>query len=86
MGCGLMVAILKGISMQGIVLNWKTDIWIPLIIVIGSIGTIRLTKWGRWISYLVSFFFLFSVPIGTFLGGFMIWHLTKYRAKFCRWY
>ena len=86
LGIAFAVMVIKEIELQGIVLSWKQDIWIPLLFIVSAIGTIRLTKWGRWLSYVTSILCLLGVPIGTIIGGFMIWHLTKYRASFSQWY
>ena len=67
-------------------MNWKTDIWLPVFWLLVSVGTLRRTKWGRWLSYPISSVLLLGVPFGTLLGGFMLWHLTKYRAAFNKWY
>jgi len=64
----------------------EIDVFLPLIVIIISFATIRRIIWGRWASYLVSFMFLFGVPLGTVIGGYMIWHLTKYRSSFNRWH
>ncbi len=86
LGLGVIVAALNEIEINGIVLNWKYDIWAPIFIMIIALATIRKTKWGRWLSYPFSIVILIGVPVGTILGGFMLWHLTKYRAAFTRWY
>jgi hypothetical protein len=83
---GMVVAIVNGSKIGSITLNIKEDIWFPILIAVIAIATIRRTKWGRWLSYMLSFFVMLGVPIGTFLGGFMVWHLTKYRASFNKWY
>lgn len=85
-GVIFIIAVLRGEQIAGTQLEWQNDIWIPLLMIIGALATIRLTKWGRWMSYLVSGLFILGVPIGTMLAFFMIWHLTKYRAAFNRWY
>jgi hypothetical protein len=85
-GLGFLVAAIGGAEVAGIKLEWSTDVWVPLIFVLAAIGTLRRTKWGRWMSYPMSILFLPGVPIGTLLGGFMLWHLTRYRIEFNRWY
>jgi len=86
LGTAFVVAVLSGAEFAGLKLKWHTDIWVPVIIMLAAVGTLRRTKWGRWLSYLVSSFMLVGVPVGTFLGGYMLWHLTKYRAAFNQWY
>ena len=86
LGLVIVIAVLNEVQINGIILNWKYDLWGPIIIMIVALGTIRRTKWGRWFSYILSMIILIGVPIGTIIGGFMLWHLTKYRASFTRWY
>ena len=83
---GMVVAIFNGAKLGPYTLNIKEDIWFPIFIAVIAVATIRRTKWGRWLSYALSFFIMLGVPIGTFVGGFMVWHLTKYRFSFNRWY
>jgi len=84
-GTGLLLAIAMGGSVQGIELMWS-DAWFPALILVAAFGILRRTRWGRWLGYLVSLPLLVGVPIGTMLGGNMIWHLTKFRALFSRLY
>lgn len=85
-GAAAIAAVLSGAEIADVKLDWRTDIWLPATIVLAAIGTLRRTKWGRWLSYVISGFIILGVPIGTFLGGYMLWHLTKYRAAFNKWY
>jgi hypothetical protein len=82
---GFIVAVMTEQSFSGLQLTVESDIWLPLLLLIASIGVIRKTIWGRWFGYLVSIPFVINAPIGTFLGGYMIWHLTKYRHLFKTW-
>jgi hypothetical protein len=84
-GSGLLIAIAMHGSIQGIELGWF-DAWLPVLIVIAGIGILRRTHWGRWLGYIVSLPLLIGVPIGTIIGGYMIWQLTKYRAAFSKGY
>jgi hypothetical protein len=84
-GTGFLVAIVMGGTIQGISLGWP-DAWLPALILAASVGVLRRARWGRWLAYVVSLPLLFGVPIGTILGGYMIWHLTKYRALFSKPY
>ena len=47
-------------------------------------GIAPRTACGRWLGYLASALPFVGIPIGTLLGGLMIWHLTEYRAAFVR--
>jgi hypothetical protein len=85
LGAAVLLAIAMGGSIQGIDLLWS-DAWLPALIVISALGILRRTHWGRWLGYLVSLPLLVGVPLGTILGGYMIWHLTKFRASFSRAY
>jgi hypothetical protein len=84
-GSGFLIAITMHGSVQGIELGWP-DAWVPALIVIAGIGVLRRTRWGRWLGYMVSLPLLFGVPIGTILGGYMIWQLSRHRAAFSRAY
>jgi hypothetical protein len=84
-GSGFLIAIAMHGSVQGIELGWP-DAFLPVLIVFAGIGVIRRTHWGRWLGYLVSLPLLVGVPIGTILGGYMIWQLSRYRAAFSRAY
>lgn len=83
-GAGFIVGILLESEIQGVRLGW-VDAWFAIPLMVIAIGTIRRTKWGRWLMYFVSVISLAGVPIGTLLGWFMIWNLTKYRREFDRW-
>ena len=82
-GVGLLIVIGMGGSIRGIQLGWH-DAWFPILILVTALGVLRRTAWGRWLGYVVSLPLLLGVPIGTILGGYMIWHLTKYRASFSK--
>jgi len=84
-GLGFLIAIGMHGSIQGIELGWP-DAWLPVLIVVAGVGILRRTHWGRWLGYIVSLPLLIGVPIGTILGGYMIWQLTTYRAAFSRAY
>jgi hypothetical protein len=84
-GSGFLIAIAMHGSVQGIELAWS-DAWVPALIVVAGIGILRCTHWGRWLGYVVSLPLLIGVPIGTILGGYMIWQLSKHRAAFSRAY
>ena len=83
-GLGFLGVIASGATLAGFHLRW-VDAWFPLLMAAGGIGTLRRTRWGRWLSYVISAPFLPGVPVGTLIGGFMIWHLTRYRREFTRW-
>tara|TARA_B100000780_G_scaffold262425_1_gene215554 strand:+ start:2750 stop:3064 length:315 start_codon:yes stop_codon:yes gene_type:complete len=81
----IIIAVATEQSINSYQLTPKTDLWAPLFLLLTSIGVYRKTRWGRWFGYLVSLPFVFNAPIGSFLGGYMIWHLTKYRGSFKQW-
>jgi hypothetical protein len=84
-GSGFLIAIAMHGSVQGIELGWP-NAWLPVLIVVAGIGILRRTHWGRWLGYVVSLPLLIGVPIGTILGGYMIWQLTRHRVGFSRTY
>ena len=54
----------------------------PALLALAGLGAILRKQWGRWSCYFFSVIFLLGVPIGTILGGLMIYHLTIYRRQF----
>jgi len=58
------------------------DAVIRALLALGGLGAVLRRQWGRWLCYLFSVIFLLAVPIGTILGGLMIYHLTIYRSQF----
>jgi hypothetical protein len=84
-GLGFLIAIAIGTDVSGQRLRWS-DAWLAVLIFGAGIGVLRRTVWGRWLGYLFSLPLILGVPVGTLLGGFMILHLTRYRAVFTKWY
>jgi hypothetical protein len=80
-GVSLLVVIGLGDSALGMPPSWA-DAVIPVLLIVTGVGVLRRTRWGRWLGYFVSLPLLLGVPIGTLLGGYMIWHLTQYRRHF----
>jgi len=83
LGVALLCACFLGGNVAGVRLQ-PEDAWFPGLLVVGAIGTILRQPWGRWLSYVFSILMLPGVPIGTIIGGLMIYHLTIYRDQF-RW-
>ena len=54
----------------------------PALLALAGLGAILRKQWGRWSCYFFSAILLLGVPIGTILGGLMIYHLTSYRRQF----
>jgi len=57
---------------------------LPALLALGAIGTLLRRQWGRYLSAFFSVILLFAVPIGTLLGGFMLYHLAHNKALFAR--
>jgi predicted MFS family arabinose efflux permease len=72
---------LAGAQMAGQRLEPLTAV-LPGIMALGALGTLRKKNWGRRISYFTSAVILIGVPIGTFIGGFMIYHLNRNKDLF----
>ena len=58
------------------------DLWMPAFLIVAALGAIRRKPWGRWSCYLLSALMLLGVPLGTIIGGLMIYHLTVHRDQF----
>jgi len=57
---------------------------LPVLLASGAIGTLLRRQWGRYLSAFLSVILLFAVPIGTLLGGFMLYHLAHNKVLFAR--
>ena len=55
---------------------------VPGLLALGAVGTLLKKQWGRYLSYFFSVILLVAVPIGTFLGAFMLYHLTHNKDLF----
>ena len=58
------------------------DLWWPILLIIAAVGAILRKPWGRWGCYVFSLLILPGIPLGTIMGGFMIYYLTVYRDQF----
>jgi hypothetical protein len=58
------------------------DLWSPVLLIVAAIGAILRKPWGRWSCYIVSVLMLPGVPLGTMIGGIMIYNLTVHRDQF----
>ena len=56
----------------------------PALMVLGAVGTLLRRQWGRFISYFFSALLLLGVPVGTFLGVYMIARLTRDKDLFVK--
>ena len=57
---------------------------LPALMVLGAVGTLLRRQLGRYISYFFSALLLLGVPIGTFLGVYMIARLTRDKDLFVK--
>lgn len=57
---------------------------LPALLALGAVGTLLRKQWGRYLCGFFSVLLLFAVPIGTLLGGFMLYHLAHNKALFSR--
>ena len=83
LGSGLGIASLAGAEFGPFRLS-AVDAIVPVLLIFGAIGAILRRPWGRWLCYVLSALLLPAVPLGTILGGFMIYYLTVYRDQFRR--
>jgi hypothetical protein len=80
-GLGVAMASMRRAEIAGQQLE-PLDAVVPVVWIVGAVGTLLRKNWGRVASYIFSVVILFGVPIGTLLGGFMIYHLTKHKDLF----
>jgi hypothetical protein len=82
-GAGLVIACFAG-AQTGQVRLSSTDAVFPAVLILAAIGAIRRKSWGRWLCYGFSVLIFPFVPLGTIVGGLMIYHLTVHRDQFGR--
>ena len=82
-GVGLAVACIAGAQIGQIQLS-AVDAFFPLLLIVAAAGAILRKSWGRWLCYAFSVLILPGVPLGTIIGGLMIYHLTVHRDQFRR--
>jgi len=58
------------------------DLWLPGFLIVAAVGAILRKPWGRWSCYILSALMLVGVPLGTIIGGLMIYNLTVHRDQF----
>lgn len=65
--------------------DFRLEVWdaiAPVLLTLAGAGAILRKRWGRWSCYFFSVLLLPGVPIGTLIGGMMLYHLTIYRDQF----
>lgn len=85
LGLACAAAALGRAQVQTIALQPLDAVFFGLLVFAG-IGSVLRKPWGRWLSYFFSVLLLPGVPIGTVVGGLMIYHLTIYRDQFRRFH
>jgi hypothetical protein len=80
-GLVLVVACFAGAQI-GVTRLSAVDAVLPGLLIVAAIGAILRRPWGRWLCYAFSAILLLGAPIGTILGGLMIYHLTIHRDQF----
>jgi hypothetical protein len=82
-GAGLFIACFAGAQIGQVRLS-SIDAVLPAVLILAAVGAIRRKSWGRWLCYGFSVLILPGVPLGTIVGGLMIYHLTIHRDQFGR--
>ena len=87
LGLALVLACLAGaqfeVQFEKVQLS-AVDALFPLLLIVAAVGAILRKPWGRWLCYAFSVLILPGVPLGTIIGGLMIYHLTVHRDQFRR--
>ncbi len=60
------------------------DAFLPGLLIAAAMGAILRRPWGRYLCYIFSVLILPGAPLGTIMGGLMIYHLTAHRRQFRR--
>ena len=82
-GLGLSLACLAEAQIGPVQLS-AADAFPPLLLIVAAVGAILRKPWGRWLCYGFSAVLLVGIPLGTIIGGLMIYHLTVHRDQFRR--
>ena len=82
-GLAAVVACFAG-AQNGPIRLSAVDAVAPGLLIVAGIGAILRRPWGRWLCYGFSMILLLGAPIGTIIGGLMIYHLTIHRDQFRR--
>jgi len=83
-GLALVVACFAGAEIGPMQrLNAIDAIW-PGLLIVAAAGAIFRRPWRRWLCYAFSVLMLPGAPVGTIIGGLMIYHLTVHRDQFRR--
>jgi hypothetical protein len=82
-GLALCLACLAGAQIGPVQLS-AVDAFFPLLLIVAAVGAILRKAWGRWLCYVFSVLMLPAAPLGTIIGGLMIYHLTVHRDQFRR--
>ncbi len=82
-GMGLAVTCFAGAQVGPFRLS-ATDAVLPGLMVAAALGTVLRRPWGRYLCYFFSVLILPAPPLGTVIGGLMIYQLTIYRSQFRR--
>jgi hypothetical protein len=80
-GSGLLIASLAEAQIGPYRLSFPDAIF-PAFIIVAAVGAILRKPWGRWLCYAFSLLILPGVPLGTIVGGLMIYNLTVHRDQF----
>lgn len=80
-GAGGVIACIAGAQIGQARLS-SVDALLPALMIVAAIGAIRRKSWARWLCYAFSVFILPGAPLGTIVGGLMIYQLTIHRGQF----
>jgi hypothetical protein len=82
-GLTLCLFCLAGVQIGHVQLS-AADAFVPLLLIVAAVGAILRKPWGRWLCYVFSVLILPAAPLGSIIGGLMIYHLTVHRDQFRR--
>jgi hypothetical protein len=82
-GTGVLIATLSGAQLGPLPLS-PIDAILPALLIVAAVGAILRKPWGRWLCYVFSVLILPGIPLGTIVGGLMIYNLTIHRDQFRR--
>jgi hypothetical protein len=82
-GLALAMACIAGARIGPIQLS-PADAFLPGLLIVAAVGAMLRRPWGRYLCYAFSLLLLPAAPLGTIMGGLMIYRLTVHRDQFRR--
>jgi hypothetical protein len=68
-------------ALFGIGIGFLTTLVAGLVAIVAGWGLLGLREWARWLAIALAIFSLLAFPIGTVIGGLIIWYLLQDQVR-----